>query len=173
MRILGLAGRKRATYAHLNALLKTLDLGAAEVTLQRYGFWEGASDDPNPDVAQEAQIAAQSGADFVVAKSIGTLVALLAHAQFGFRPVRAVFIGLPLHRYRTEDRLGALAQFTAGVRTLFIQQTGDVNGGFAELAAALAGNERCSLAEVPGNDHMYTDSARLKRCIENWYARAV
>ncbi|MFL6651214.1 MAG: hypothetical protein ACJ8J7_07990 [Sulfurifustaceae bacterium] len=167
-----MAGRKQSTFAHLEELLKILDVGATTVTLQRYRFWEGAPDHPNPDVVPEAQTAAESGADLVIAKSIGTLVTMIAHAQFGFRPERAVFIGTPLRRYAAEDRLGALKKFTGEVPTLFIQQTDDFNGGFAALASALAGNARCTLAEVPGNDHMYTDARRLKQCIENWYGRA-
>ncbi len=153
----------------MSGLLSVIDLGQSRVTLQRYGFWEQTTDSPDPDVTPEAEIAARSGAELVIAKSIGTLITLIANERFGFKPAKCVFIGTPLRRYEAENRVSLLERFATNTPILFIQQTNDFNGRFSALKAVVEKYKHCAVVEVPGSDHRYTDVKELKRCIENWY----
>jgi hypothetical protein len=140
------------------------DLGALDAAIQRYGFWAG--DHANPDVEPEARIAAASGADRVLALSIGTLVAMIARRTHGFRPSACIFVGTPVKRLHAEGLLGLLAEQAAAAPTLFIQQTADPTGSFAELAATLP--EAAAACEVPGADHAYTDTRALAALVAGW-----
>jgi hypothetical protein len=164
MTLLALPGRRPETLATMQGLLDAL--GEPTAAIQAYGFWAG--DHANPDVEPEARIAAASGAGRVVALSIGTLVAMTACRAHGFRPRACVFIGTPVKRLAAEGRLDLLAEQAAAIPTLFVQQTADPTGAFAELAAALPAN--AEVREVPGADHRYAHAAGLARLIQIWPA---
>jgi hypothetical protein len=166
MKLLGLPGRKSSTYEPMIDLVGRLDLGQTETVVRRYGFWL-AEDVENPDTGPEVDAVAASGADIVVAKSMGTLLTMLACERGGFAPRRCVFIGLPLRRLREFGRTDLIAAQCARAPTLFIQQSADFNGPHAELADLVAG--RAIVEEVPGGDHVYGDLDLLARLIHSWW----
>lgn len=168
MKLLGLPGRKQSTFADMDGLVRLISLGQTEIDVRRYGFW-GAADVADPELDQEIGHAAASGADFVVAKSIGTLVTMLAASEHGLAPSACVFIGTPLRRLEATGLTGLLQTHCAAHRTLLIQQTSDFNGDYASLAALVGGGARC--IEIPGDDHLYSDLRLLAGLIEDW-ARA-
>lgn len=135
--------------------------------MQEYRFW-GTEEVADPDPAPEAVIAAASGADLVIAKSFGTLVTMTAASRHGFKPARCVFIGTPLLRLQGAG-LDLLTAHCARTPTLFIQQTADFNGAFDALSKVVAGTEHIACAEVPGDDHLYSDLPRLVEVIEEWW----
>jgi hypothetical protein len=165
MHILGLPGRKASTLAQLQALLARVELGQDGASIQTYGFW-GSEDVPDPDIAPEARIAAESGADIVLAKSIGSLVTMLAIERHGLAPRLCIFFGTPLRRFQGEGLLPLLAAHMAQMPTLFIQQTSDPNGAYGDLAALAAPRAQCRAFEVPGDDHLYDDVDALAQIIE-------
>lgn len=169
MKLLGLPGRKSSTFDHMVDLTARLRLAQDSVAVQSYGFW-GPEDDPNPAVEPEAQIAAVSGADIVVAKSFGTLVTMIARRDFGFAPSACIFLGTPLRR--SPDIAMRLAEHLAAIPTLLIQQTADFNGSFAEVAAVAAGAPSAIALEVPGGDHLYEDIDAIAPLIEAWWAKS-
>jgi hypothetical protein len=166
MKILGLPGRKRSTLEQMRALLARTAGDGDQPIVQEYGFWT-SGDSPNPDVRPEAEIAAKSHAGVVVAKSIGTLITMLAIRDFGLRPARCVFVGTPLARYRQENLLPLLESHCEQTPTLFIQQTGDFNGRYADLAPLVARHCRCSSAEIAGGDHLYLDVETIAKIIRS------
>lgn len=168
MRLLGLPGRKQSTLAQMAELVECVRLGQTQSHVQAYGFWGGA-DVPNPDVEPEAKIAAGYGADWVIAKSFGTLVAMTAADRHGFAPSWCVFIGTPLARFEAEG-LDLLEAHCARTPTLFIQQTADFNGPFAALASQVSARAHIRCVEVPGGDHLYSDVPGLVDAIETWRA---
>ena len=161
MNILGLPGRDQATEQWLQNLLSGVS-GGSSSSVHGYRHWRDAGD---PDVAYEAGLIAGLSVDLVVAKSLGTMV-LLAAFQQGFALSGAVLIGLPLRAYN-EDQLRLLQQFVRRRPCLFIQQTGDFTGPFAELETLLGGGEP-TLVEVAGDDHVYSDTLELAGHIEAW-----
>ena len=164
MNLYGLPGRDQATEAWMTDLLKKLALGQGGWQLQSYRHWQSGLE---PDVGFEAIRVAVSDTDMVVAKSLGTLV-LLTAAAGNVSPASAVLIGVPLVAYDAERR-ASLREFAAARPTLFIQQTGDVTGSYDELADVVRGISTVTLAEVAGEDHVYSDTDELKSLIENWY----
>ena len=170
MKLLGLPGRKASTLAQMVELTGSVRLGQAQGRVQEYGFW-GAEEVADPDVEPEALIAAASGADAVIAKSFGTLVTMTAARRHGFRPARCVFIGTPLLRLEGEG-LDLLEAHCACTPTLFIQQTADFNGAFDALSKRVSGPRHVACAEVPGHDHLYSDTPGLVAAIEAWWRAA-
>lgn len=167
MKLLGLPGRLESTHVQMVDLVNTVRLGQSRTSVQTYGFWTGG-DSSDPNIAPEAEIAALSGADVVFAKSIGTLVAMLAADRHGFSPEKCVFLGTPLRRMKAKGELELLRSYCRRTPTLFIQQTDDATGGWAELAAFVAPWSSC--VELAGDDHLYADAAGLAAVIEAWVA---
>jgi hypothetical protein len=164
MNLYGLPGRDRATEAWMTDLLGKLALGQDGWQLQSYQHWQTGLE---PDIGFEANRVAVNDTDLVIAKSLGTLV-LLTAAAAEVSPASAVLIGVPLAAYDAQRR--ASLQAFAGARpTLFIQQTDDVTGSFAELADIVGGISTVTLEEVAGEDHAYSDTDELKSLIENWF----
>lgn len=149
----------------MQALLAALGFGQAPI--QTYGFW-GEADHPNPDVAPEARAAASSGADLVVAKSIGTQVAMLACRDHGLGPDGCVFLATPLRRFEALDLVPLLETHCAAMDTLFVQQTADYNGAHADLEEIVGRYPRCRIAEIPGDDHLYDDIALIAPIVRAW-----
>ena len=149
----------------MQALLAALGFGDAPI--QAYGFWNEA-DHPNPDVAPEALVAASSRAELVVAKSIGTQVAMLACRDHGLAPRTCVFLATPLRRFEELDLVPLLESHCAVMDTLFVQQTADYNGAYADLAKIVGRFPRCRIAEIPGDDHLYEDIALIAPIVRGW-----
>ncbi|MDO8799509.1 hypothetical protein [Phenylobacterium sp.] len=170
MNLLGLPGREPSTLAQMEALLARLEIGQTETVIRHHGFW--ATDWSHPDLSPEAQAVGQLSADLIIAKSIGTLVAMLAIARHGFAPTACVFIATPLNRLVAEDRIALLDAHCDAIPTLFIQQTDDLNGAFAPLGAIVARHPGCMAVEIPGGDHLYEDLELIAPLIEAWVNEA-
>jgi len=152
MKLLTLPGRKPSTLEPTQRLLAALGLDAH--TIRPHGFWS-APDVNDPDIAPEVLAVAASGAELIIAKSIGALITMAAWRDHGFAPRACLFLGTPLKRLEALDLVPLLQAFAAAIPTLFIQQAADFNGAHAELARRVG---RAALtAEVPGDDHRYED----------------
>ncbi|MBP8246240.1 MAG: hypothetical protein KAX56_05185 [Phenylobacterium sp.] len=170
MKLLGLPGRQPSTLAQMEALLARLEIGQTETEIRRYDFW--AADWSHPEVSPEAEAVGQLTADLVIAKSIGTLIAMLAVARQGFAPTACVFLATPLNRLVAEDRVALLEAHCDAIPTLFIQQSDDFNGAYAPLARIVARHPRCAAMEIPGGDHLYEDLDLIAPLIEAWVNEA-
>jgi hypothetical protein len=146
-------------------------LGLPESSIQPYGFW-AAGEVPNPDPSPEAVVAAHSGADLVVAKSFGTLVAMLARRDHGLAPRTWVFLATPIRRFEVQGWLPLLEAHCAAAPTLFVQQTHDFNGPHADLAKLVAPYPLCRIVEIPGGDHLYEDIDAVLPPVRDWLPAA-
>jgi hypothetical protein len=168
--LLALPGRKESTLRPMQGLIARLSLGQALATVQTYGFW-GGEDVADPDIAPEIRRAAASGAGLIVAKSIGTLIAMEA-ARAGLSPKACLFMGVPLRRLEALGLVGLLESHLRRIPTLIIQQTGDFNGPFVDLAP-LALQAGAEIREIPGDDHLYEDLDLIAPLVDQWLAAAV
>lgn len=161
MQVAGLAGRHPETESWLRSVLLAAKLPAEGIT--RYRHWDA---DVEASVSFEAQRLDGFAPALVVAKSFGTRIAAAAFVRHKFRPRAAVLIGTPYQAVEGGD-LVLLQQFANGVPTLFIQQVQDPGGSSAQLAISLqlSGAE---VVQVPGNDHMYSDTAAVAEIIVQW-----
>jgi hypothetical protein len=168
--LLALPGRKASTLGQMQKLVARLSLGPVRTTVQAYRFW-GGEDVADPDIAPEIRRAAASRADLVIAKSIGTLIAVEA-VRAGLSPKACVFMGVPLRRLQALGLVELLERHLDVIPTLIVQQTGDFNGSFADLAA-LAGRTGGEVREIPGEDHLYEDIDLIAPLVEPWVSRVL
>ncbi len=165
MKLIGLPGRNQETEAWLRELFGLLALGDCEVV--RYRHW---SADAEPDVTHEAEGLRNRTADLVIAKSMGTIVTTAAHSACSFRPSRAVLIGSPV-AHLAPEMLARYRDLAEQIPTLFIQQSADFTGTFAQLMRIVGDCKRSDAYEVPGADHVYSDTAELASIIRAWLGR--
>lgn len=158
MQVTALPGRNARTEAWLLALLTATPLPTDG--LVRYRHW---TSDAEASVEVEAGDLQGLAPDLVIAKSFGTVVASTAFVDHGFRPAAAVLIGTPFAALGATE-VSKLKAFARDVDTLFIQQTADPGGASSALAGALE-LTRGEVADVPGDDHLYTDVDLLARLI--------
>ena len=168
MKILGLPGRDEATVAWLESILDGLDVPQCDYTVQRYGCWQG---DAEFDLDLEVDRAGGLDVGLVVAKSMGTRIAIHAAQRDLLVADRYVLIGVPLKAYQ-QGELELLNALCARAPVLLIQQTDDFLGGCQELRRAVVDNDNVSFAEVPGNDHVYSDVATLRGLIQTFISKA-
>ncbi len=161
MKILGLPGVKPETESWMRDLLLGLQKSPFDFKIAQYRHW---SNDYDPDVNHEASCLADSSIDYVVAKSLGTVISTLAFDTFNFKPRKAIFIGSPLRRHSTNN-FESLSQFVSSVPTLFIQQASDFNGSYIELAKIVQTFHNGAIVEVPGEDHLYDDINELQKIL--------
>lgn len=164
MKLIGLPGRNPETESWMQTLIGSLELGQVADTVAHYRHWDAGGD---TDVVFEAGRISYGGDDAVVAKSMGTLV-LLTRAQSNPPPSRAIFIGTPIVGYPPSS-IEALQTFADTVPSLFIQQTSDIAGSFEAVKEVVGETRFASLAEIAGEDHVYSDTAELKVIIEDWW----
>lgn len=164
MKTLGLPGRDEATVAWLESILEGLYPPPADYAVQRYGCWQGQA-----DFDLDLEVAHASGDDvgLVVAKSMGTRVAIHAAQRDTLLAERYVLIGVPLKAYQPGE-LDLLNALCARRPVLLIQQTDDFLGACDELRRVVAEHDNVSFVEVPGSDHVYSDVADLRRHILAW-----
>ena len=166
MKLIALPGQNQATEPWLAEIVGLVTTSGDTVDQLHYRHW----DEPGqPDVAHEASRIANLQCDLVIAKSLGTLIALTAFKQSDFRPDRAVFIGIPFNHY-SADYLQLLREFAVATPALFIQQTADITGRFDTLNTKYA--DVAEVTEVPGSDHFYGDVEQLKKLISGWLGQA-
>lgn len=167
MKILGLPGINPVTEQWMQKLLGAIEPDQADIVIQRYQCW--GMPGTSLDIETEAGIAAKTGPDIVIAKSIGTRVALYSFMR-NLNPAKAcIFLGIPI-RGCSNDEISALHKLCKSVPTLLIQQTNDPVGGYSVLASLLPTSPACKTIEVPGNDHRYGNIDQLRQIIESWYS---
>lgn len=167
MIIYGLPGRKEDTEAWMEQLFCALSMVCIQVA--HYRHW----DEPlsaNPEF--EALRLKGLQVDLLIAKSFGTVVASLAFSLYLFRPAAAVFIGTPLKQL-TSMVMESIAQFAQQTPTLFIQQSDDIKGTYAQVTNTVLKFKRAETAEVPGDDHLYDNIPELVSIIKPWMESSV
>ena len=166
MKILGLPGINPVTGPWMQRLLGSIDLNQSGSIVQQYQCW--AVPGTKINLAVEAGIAAKAEPDIVIAKSIGTRVAIYSFTNGLISPHACIFLGIPL-RGCSNDEISALQKLCTSVPTLLVQQTDDPAGSFSTLASGIPASPTCTTSEVPGNDHVYGNIDQLKQIIEPWY----
>ncbi len=145
------------------ALLPYLD----DVKTQHYRHWQ--SGEERADINHEITVAKQQTDGFepyvVVAKSIGTVIAVKATAEQVLHPEKLILLGIPVNG-------GAQAElFRQWLRlvnapVIIIQNTSDPLGSFDQVKTAFEGaSDNLSFVELPGDTHDYLDFATIAKLI--------
>jgi len=165
MKILGLPGINPTTEQWMKKLLGAIDLNQTEVVIQQYQCWSHPGSGMN--LEKEANIAAKSNPDIVIAKSIGTRVLLRAYMSYLISANKFVLIGIPIQGY-SRSEISELNKLCALKSTLIIQQSDDPVGSYSTLISTIP-DTSCKMVEIQGSDHRYSDIEDLKLIIEPWY----
>lgn len=166
MKILGLPGRNPQTGPWMEKVLKAIDVEGSEKITQYYAAWKSGGSQADPK--QEVDIAASHKPDLIVAKSIGSVIAVNAITKDRLSPKYQVFIGVPFKGLGEPQRKLFLDFCNREKPTLFIQQANDPAGAYAVMAEHLPKSEFNTLKEVPGADHKYDDVEQLGSIISEW-----
>ena len=161
MRVLGLPGRDSATRDWLRTLLN--EAGFPEARVHDYAHWTTGE----PDLGKEVLALPEGPWDLVVAKSLGTLVAARAVVAHTLRSEAFVLVGVPIAQLDEQHRVQLRAAFDTE-SCLFIQQTDDFTGAFAEVRQFASSLSAAAAAAVDGDDHRYRDVAKLAELISAW-----
>ena len=158
-------GRAPATAVEMASLVQMAGLDAQ---VAAYDFW--AEDSENPDLQAEIAALVRRAPAYVIAKSIGSLITMLAQRDHGLHVRGAVFLGVPMRRLQHEGRLDLLHDHCRQTPTFVMQRRDDPTGSFAEVAQALAGSTGAVLRELPGETHDYAD-AEVAAALRDWWRR--
>jgi len=159
-----LGGREPSTADEMARLAK---LSGLDVPVARYSFWKG--DRANPDLTRDVAAFARRNPAHVIAKSIGSLIVMLALRDHGVRTRAALFLGVPVKRLRYENRIDLLSDHCRSTPTSILQRRDDPTGSFADLARALGRSELIRLHELPGDTHDYADEDAAA-LVRTWWA---
>lgn len=138
--------------------------GLAVVKTQQYRHWRTGEE--RADVAYETAEAKDnaSGLDpyVIVAKSIGTVIAVKGVADGVLAPTKLILLGVPIRGGTTVDEfLGWLSSITTTV--VIVQNTADPLGSFADVRTAFEkAGPHVSFVELTGTTHDYLNFAAIK-----------
>lgn len=158
-----LPGRDSATADEMATLLRLAGLDA-QVT--SYSFWTDHVG--NPDLTAEVSALRRRAPAYVLAKSIGSLITILAQSDHELDLRAAFFIGVPAKRLRHEGRVDLLLKHCGRTPTVILQRRDDPTGSFAELADALEGSTGAALRELGGDTHTYADD-EVAAALRDWW----
>ena len=167
IKILGLPGINPVTEHWMKSLFNILDLGQTTSIVQNYQCWKMPGS--RLDLEVEIEKAGKEQADIIIAKSIGTALALNGYKRKLFEAKQCIFIGTPVNGLKASDQKMLREQTNELKPVLFIQQTNDRAGSITELRKIVIDKQPVKVVEIPGNDHMYSDIHQLKDIIESWH----
>ena len=167
MKILNLPGINPITEQWMKNLSNILDLGQTTAKVQKYQCWNipGSGFDLEVEIGK----AEKEHADVIIAKSIGTVLALNGYQRGLFTARRYIFIGTPIRGLKDREKNILRVLVTGAIPVLFIQQSDDRAGNIHELRKLVVATASVTVMEIPGDDHMYSDIHQLKSIIEKWY----
>lgn len=171
MRVLGLPGKDPETYRWLSEIVDGLEI-PCDARIQEYSCWSDHGGAPEFNLADEVATAIDFEPEFVIAKSLGTLVALGTY-QHTLPVYGYVLIGMgqALLDESSKETLAALCR--SHVPVLFIQQTNDPACSYIDLCASLGEGHNAITVEVSGDDHRYENKEELMNIINDWTTKRV
>lgn len=106
----------------------------------------------------------------IFAKSVGAVLTIKSVMDGLVRPVKCVFVGLPLLWAKDRDIDVAKWVENYKIPTLFIQQDKDPYLSYDELEKFLKDRKvsNYKLSKVPGHDHDYTDLDLIRRLVKEF-----
>lgn len=166
MNVLILGGNSPQHKQWIRDVQAALEPDFDEVRVLDYKHW--GTGDKNANIEHEIVAASELVADWdsyaVVAKSVGTVIAVLAHARGLLDAKTYILLGVPI-----DGIAGQAIEFTPSLTTLphssIVQNSNDPFGSAEKIRALLAehGLANIQLVETPGNTHDYLDYATIKQ----------
>lgn len=142
-----------------------------DVYLQYYDHWQTDSNDMDIETELE-KLRQAAGEEIVVfAKSIGTILTLLAVSKGFINPSKCVFFGMPLD-YAAEgllkDNWSPLRDFSTPTLAFHNVDDPTASCSFAEQKLTELSVGAVTFFKVPGDNHNYTEFAEYETEIKNF-----
>lgn len=171
MNIHFLPGLDPKTEAWAEKLMGELSVERDHLSIQRYDHWQEPGS-RNIEIETEIEKLQRVTVDLLIAKSIGTVLALFAVKNKVVRPQKMVLIGVPVLSCARENiDLKRLAE-ELRIPALYIQQKDDVVGSSDALYTEVGKAPLAQIVETPGNNHQYEDLTLLCRHMEKFMGGA-
>ncbi len=169
MNILGLPGKNDATGPWMEKILSGVSSQNDVVVTQYYKAWQV----PGSEIDEflELKLAADFRPHLLVAKSMGSIIAILGASTGKLVPEKCVLIGVPVDSLREDEKSALSSWSAAGVNTLFIQQSADLTGSYQNLADVVSPSPNVTFVEIDGSDHVYGDTEQIAEIINDWQMR--
>lgn len=167
MNALLLPGNSRRHEEWIEDLKNALAPNFENIETQHYRHWQ--SGEGNADVDHEIGVAERKAAALkpyvIVAKSIGTVIAVKGTAECKLYPDKLILLGVPINGGAPKDSFSKWLK-AVNVPVVFIQNTKDPLGAFADVKAAFEGRgSQLSFVELPGETHDYLDFEAIAKQI--------
>jgi len=146
-----------------------------EVYMQTYDHWGTGSKEMNveAELAKLQNVVRDTGCEYyVLAKSIGSLLALLSIHRSYFIPQRCVFFGMPLdlaNQGLFKDDWSPLSSFSVPSLAYHNVEDPTANFSFTKNKILEMPDLPIELIELPGNTHDYLDFADYVTQIKNFF----
>jgi hypothetical protein len=156
MNVLILGGESPRHYQWVRDVAKVLQPRFSSVHFLDYRHWSnGGATDIEYEITAATKLAEGMEEYIIVAKSIGTVIAMLGIGRGLLHPQRCVFMGLPLGAVR---RIPDVVPYVAKLPpTTFVQNEHDPLAAATEVATFIDihGNKDASIVITPGETHDY------------------
>jgi predicted alpha/beta hydrolase family esterase len=138
-----------------------------EVSLQYYDHWQ--SDDSWIDIEAELKKLSnlEQGEWYVVAKSVGTILALLAIERQLIQPVKCIFFGMPLDMAEQDIFKGDMSPLVnCSVPILAFHNDQDPIADFSFTKNKLTANDHVQFVQLHDDTHDYMSFSHYQSKIE-------
>ena len=166
MHLYCLPGRDKANFDWMRNLAKGINYDFSSKKIHKYSFWKNQSN-LNPEI--EINKINLIKPDFIIAKSLGSVLASMAIFNNLITPKYLVLIGVPHKVLGSEQLLWIKHLKNYHGEILFIQQESDVSGSYNGLTEIIE-SSRHRYEKVNGSDHKYSNVTQLQDIIHGWLA---
>lgn len=168
MNAIYLPGNSIANKIEVEKLSQALSDLFDQSIVQYYRHWQTSEEfiDLDFERIELQKIASNLGEYIIIAKSIGTVLAMSALCENTINPQKCIFLGTPVkwaqeHKYNIDLYLSCL-----DVPTIFIQHRNDPLTSAQDLQTYLA-NTSHQVIELPGKTHNYNEYKKLREIISH------
>lgn len=170
MDILILGGNSKRHKQWVRDLKDSLKDSFDRVVYVDYAHWESGDEqaDIEYEISQAARLASELGSYVIVAKSIGTVIAMKGIASGALQPSSTLLMGLPLNGYiaSSPDCADTLSSLPL---TTFLQNDQDPLGSAEDVQTFIESNPPAvwDFSVSSGDTHDYSDFALVRALLQN------
>ncbi len=135
--------------------------------IQYYRHWQTGGDkaDIENEITIAQAVAGELDSYIIIAKSIGTVIAVKGTAEGILKPTKLILLGIPINGDISKD-LFSVWLHQLDVEVVIVQNSNDPLGSFSDVRAAFRGRgEKITFVELPGDTHDYLDFIAIAKLI--------
>lgn len=170
MNILLLGGNSIRHKQWVRDLAAVLSKTSHNVQYVDYLHWDAGGEfaDIVTEIDRAAVRASSMPHYMIIAKSVGTGIALEGIYKRALRPERCIFLGFPLKGIQADKEFHYTEALSLLPPTVFVQNENDPWGSATEVISFVRahGNDAATFVTTPGDTHDYTDFSAIASLVE-------